>query len=114
MIMKKNKTTNDVLFIDASNECIKVTNNNKLTSDNIDRIVSTYTNRNNVPHLSYVASYDEIVTNDYVLSVADFVEAEDKRERIDIFELSEEIDKIVNKEKELRLIINNIIDELKR
>lgn len=38
--MKKNKTDNDVLFIDATKECIKVTNNNKLTEENIDRIVS--------------------------------------------------------------------------
>ena len=30
MVMKKNKTDNDVLFIDATKECIKVTNNNKI------------------------------------------------------------------------------------
>ncbi|MEG0353960.1 MAG: N-6 DNA methylase, partial [Cellulosilyticaceae bacterium] len=36
MVMKKNKTDNKTMFIDASNECIKVTNNNKLTPNNIE------------------------------------------------------------------------------
>jgi hypothetical protein len=39
MVMKKGKSDNKVLFIDATNECVKVTNNNKLTEENIDNIV---------------------------------------------------------------------------
>ena len=39
MVMKKNKTDNKTLFIDATSECVKVTNNNKLTPENIDRII---------------------------------------------------------------------------
>lgn len=42
MVMKKNKTDNKTLFIDDSSECVKVTNNNKLTSANIDRIVDVF------------------------------------------------------------------------
>ena len=40
MVLKKSKTDNKVLFIDATKECVKVTNNNKLTGDNITSIVS--------------------------------------------------------------------------
>ena len=68
MVMKKNKTDNDVLFIDATKECIKVTNNNKLTEENIDRIVSVFTKREEVKHLAYVAACEEIAENDYNLS----------------------------------------------
>ena len=35
MVLKKGKRNNDVLFIDASKECVKVTNNNKLDEANI-------------------------------------------------------------------------------
>lgn len=42
MVMKKNKNDNKTLFIDAANECFKVTNNNKLTPENIERIVDTF------------------------------------------------------------------------
>ena len=42
MVLKKGKTDNKVLFIDASSECVKVTNNNKLTPENINKIVDTF------------------------------------------------------------------------
>ena len=35
MVLKKSKAENRTLFIDASKEFVKVTNNNKLTEDNI-------------------------------------------------------------------------------
>lgn len=53
MVMKKNKNDNKTLFIDASNGCIKVTNNNKLTPENIDRIVDVFSKREEVAHLSH-------------------------------------------------------------
>ena len=42
MVMKKGKKDNNILFIDATNECIKVTNNNKLTDDNIENIIKWF------------------------------------------------------------------------
>ena len=50
MVMKKNKVDNKTLFIDATNEYIKVTNNNKLTPENIDRIVDVFANCEEVEH----------------------------------------------------------------
>ena len=70
MVLKKNKADNKTLFIDATNECIKVTNNNKLTQENMDRIVETYAERKEDEHFSHLASYDEIQENDYNLSVS--------------------------------------------
>ena len=110
--MKKNKNDNHTLFVDASNECIKVTNNNKLTPTNIERIVDIYANREEVKHFSHLASYEEVVENDYNLSVSTYVEAEDTREKIDIVKLNAEIEEIVMREDELREAIRNIIDEI--
>ena len=42
MVLKKSKEDNNVLFIDASKECVKVTNNNKLTDENIANIIDRY------------------------------------------------------------------------
>ena len=39
MVLKRNKADNRTLFIDASAECEKVTNNNKLRENNIQKIV---------------------------------------------------------------------------
>ena len=55
MVMKKNKTDNKTLFIDATSECVKVTNNNKLTPENIDRIVDVFAKREEVEHFAHLA-----------------------------------------------------------
>ena len=102
----------DVLFIDATKECIKVTNNNKLTEENIDRIVSVFTKREEVKHLAYVAACEEIAENDYNLSVSTYVEPEDTREKIDIVKLNAEIKEIVVREQVLRDEIDKIIAEI--
>lgn len=112
MVMKKNKKDNKVLFIDATNECIKVTNNNKLTPENIDRIVNTFAAREEKAHFSHLAAYDEVLENDYNLSVSTYVEQEDTREKIDIVKLNAEIAEIVAREDVLRKEIDKIIAEI--
>lgn len=112
MVLKKGKADNKTLFIDATNECIKVTNNNKLTADNMNKIVETFADRIETEHFSHLASYEEIAENDYNLSVSTYVEAEDTREQIDIKKLNAEIEEIVAKENVLREEINRIISEI--
>ena len=112
MVLKKGKADNKTLFIDATNECIKVTNNNKLTAENINKIVETFADRIETEHFSHLASYEEIAENDYNLSVSTYVEAEDTREKIDIKKLNAEIDEIVAREATLRAEIDAIIKEI--
>lgn len=112
MVLKKGKPDNETLFIDASNECIKVTNNNKLTPENIQRIVDTFANREEVAHFSHLATCEKIEENDYNLSVSTYVEAEDTREKIDIVKLNAEIEEIVAREQVLRDEIAKIIAEI--
>lgn len=112
MVMKRGKADSKVLFIDATNECIKVTNNNKLTEENIRKIVDVFSKREELQHFSHLASYDEVAENDYNLSVSTYVEAEDTREKIDIVKLNAEIEDIVKREDELRAAIKDIIAEI--
>lgn len=112
MVLKRGKVDNKTLFIDASDECVKVTNNNKLTPENIERIVGVFANREETKHFSHLASYDEIRENNYNLSVSTYVEAEDTREKIDIKKLNAQIQEIVRREEELRVAIQEIVDEI--
>ena len=112
MVLRKGKADNKTLFIDATNECVKVTNNNKLTAENMDKIVDTFANRTETEHFSRLASYEEIAENDYNLSVSTYVEAEDTREKIDIVRLNAEIKEIVARENVLREEIDAIIKEI--
>lgn len=112
MVLKKNKTDTTVMFIDASDECIKVTNNNRLTHDNIDNIVRIFSDRQNIQYKSKLTVYDDIKDNDYNLSVSTYIEAKDTREKINISVLNAQIAEIVERENVLRAEIDKIIAEI--
>jgi len=112
MVLKKNKVENSTLFIDASKECVKITNNNKLTEENIQNILTAYEKRNNKQYYAAVVENDKIAENSYNLSVSSYVEQEDTREKIDIVKLNAEIKEIVAREEQLRAEIDKIIAKI--
>lgn len=112
MVLKKNKTENSTLFIDAGKEFTKVTNSNKLTNKNIEKILNWAKNREDVDHLVKLVPNSEITEQNYNLSVSTYVEPEDTREKIDIVKLNTKIKEIVAHENELREKINAIIAEI--
>ena len=60
MVMRKSKSENSTLFIDASREFVKVTNSNKLTEENIAKIVAAYTNRADADYFARLVPNSEI------------------------------------------------------
>ena len=91
IILKKNRTSRDVLFIDASKDFIKGKNQNKLSPENIDRIVETYKKREDVEKFAHVASFEEIQENDFNLNIPRYVDTFEEQEEIDIVELGKEL-----------------------
>lgn len=112
MVMKKAKKDNAVLFIDASKECVKVTNSNKLTDSNIGNVVGIYTERKDIDYVAKVVTNSDIAEQGYNLSVSSYVEQEDTREKVDIVKLNAELKEIVAREAVLRLEIDKIIAEI--
>ena len=112
LVMAKNKTENKILFIDASKEFKKETNNNILEEKNIKNIVEEFRDRKEKEYFSRYVDRTEIEENDYNLSVSTYVEKEDTREKIDIKVLNKEIEKNVKKINELRASIDEIVREL--
>lgn len=112
MVLKKSKNENSTLFIDATAECKKVTNNNKLRDKNIKNILKTFTDRADIAHKARLVQNSEIAGNDYNLSVSTYIEKEDTRQAIDIKALNKEIAEIVAREQVLREEIDKIIREI--
>lgn len=112
MVLKKSKTDNSVLFIDATEDCVKVTNSNKLTPQNLNDIVEVYSARENKEHKSAIVSNDEIAKNDYTLSVNKYVTAKVDKEEVNIKELNAEIERIVERQAKLRDSLTEIIKQL--
>ena len=114
LVLKKDlHMDHSIRFIDATKHCVKVTNSNKLTEANIKEIYDMYINRNeDIPYEAKTVEYDEIVKNDYNLSVSTYVEKEDTREKVDIKELNKKIAETVARENELRAEIDRIIADI--
>lgn len=102
MVLKKSKSENSTMFIDASSEFIKVGNSNKLTDENLKKIIAAYEARDNEDYFVRLVSNDEIAAEEYNLSVSTYVEQEDTREVIDIVKLNSEIEAIVTRGNVLR------------
>jgi len=114
MVLKKSKSENSTMFIDASLECIKVTNSNKLTDENIAKIISAYEARVNEDYFVRLVGNDDVAAQDYNLSVSSYIEQEDKREVVDIVKLNAEIEAIVARESVLRDEIAAIIADIEK
>ena len=112
MVMKRGKADNRILFIDATNQCVKVTNNNKLLPEHIDTIVDAFAKREDIDYLCRLVDYDEVKERNYNLTVSNYVEQEDTREKVDIKKLNAEIKEIVSREQVLRDQIDGIISEI--
>ena len=112
LVLAKNKTTTDTLFIDASREFKKETNNNVLTENHIQNILDGFAKGEEKAHFVSLVPYEKVVENDYNLSVSTYVEKEDTREKIDIVQLNKDIAETVKKIDVLRTEIDKIVEEL--
>jgi len=84
LILKKNKATKDLLFIDASADYVKGKNQNTLSSENIDKIVEAYRQRQDVEKYAHVATLAEIEGNDFNLNIPRYVDTFEEEPDIDI------------------------------
>ena len=112
LVLKKNKADNSILFVNASNEFIKATNNNKLSDKNISNILNILAQRKNIEHKSILVPYEQIDKTVYNLSVNYYLEPKEKKEILNIEKIENNIknlnDNIAIKEKKLDEIIKKI------
>jgi len=116
LVLSKHKNDATTQFIDASGEDFfkKETNNNVLLPEHIERIVDIFGNKEEVQYVAMSVDNAKIAENDYNLSVSSYVEAEDKREVIDINKLNADVAETVKRIDSLRADIDEIIKELER
>ena len=84
LIFKKQKVDDKVLFIDASRDYKAGKNQNQLSAENIQKIVNTYREGDNVEKYAYLASLKEIQDNDYNLNIPRYVDTFEEEEEVDL------------------------------
>lgn len=112
LVLKKNKTDNNILFIDASEEFVRNTNKNKLSDENINNIVNWVKTRKAVENKAYLATYEEIKENDYNISVNSYLKSNINEVKIDIEEVNRKLAEIVPRQQQIRNELEEIIREL--
>lgn len=113
IVLKKSKTDNSVLFVNASGEFKRVGNRNKLTPDNQRNILRALEKRVSDAHRAALVSNEEIAGDGkYNIAVSSYVEAEDTREQTDIVELNAELARIVARQSALRTSVDAIVADL--
>ncbi len=84
LLFKTNKDNDTVLFIDASREFESSKNQNMLSEDNINKVITTYRTREAVDKYSYIATLNEIRENDFNLNIPRYVDTFEEEEEIDL------------------------------
>ena len=112
LVFKKQKTKEEVLFIDASREFKAGKNQNLLTEANISKIVDTFRNCENVDKYAYVATLDEIKENDYNLNIPRYVDTFEEEEEIDLMAVRAEREKLKAQLNELEGEMDKYLKEL--
>jgi type I restriction enzyme M protein len=112
LVLKKSKKDNKVLFVNAEREFGRSGTKNKLRPEDIQKILTTFSDRTDEDYFSRFVTHEEIKKNDYSLSVTSYVKAEDTREVVDIEVLNQSIKEIVSRQSELRIQIDEIVANL--
>ena len=114
IVLKKSKTENKTLFIDASKEFVRGGNKNKLSEANRKKILDAFVARKDDEYFAKLIDNNAITENDYNLAVSSYVVAEDMREVVDITELNTKITQIVARQNELRTAIDGIVRDIEK
>ncbi|WNL35147.1 type I restriction-modification system subunit M (plasmid) [Arcobacter cryaerophilus gv. pseudocryaerophilus] len=113
LVFKKCREHSDnILFIDASNDYEKAKNQNYLTNENIEKIIDTYANRKEIEKYSHIARLDEIKENDYNLNIPRYVDTFEDEEVIDLDKVSSELKALEIEMKITDETITKFCDEL--
>ena len=112
---KDSRKKNDVLFVDASNECQKhpdMRRLNVITDDNINHIISAYKKFESTDGFSKVVSVEEIKAKDYNLNVSAYVHPSDNESSIDITSTIENLNDVNAQLTEVEGRLNGYLKEL--
>ncbi|WP_130537141.1 type I restriction-modification system subunit M [Thiomicrorhabdus indica] len=113
LVFKKCRTNpDDILFIDASNDFEKGKNQNRLLPEHIDKIINTYSKREEIEKYSHVAPLSEVKENDWNLNIPRYVDTFEEEEPIDLQAVTEQIKTIDLEMKQTDAVIADFCQQL--
>lgn len=109
---ERNGNSDNILFIDASNDFEAGKNQNILRECDIDKIVEAYERREDVDKYAHVATMQEIEENGFNLNIPRYVDTFEPEEEIDLNAVAAEIRNIQAEIKGIDAQLKPFFDEL--
>ena len=92
LLIKRQRSSQDILFIDASQDYGSDKKQNQLRLEDIERIMTAVHNRQEIAHYSHLASREEVLANDFNLTTRRYVKPEMDGDVVDLRCLDIELD----------------------
>ncbi|KFL32955.1 type I restriction-modification system subunit M [Sulfurospirillum sp. SCADC] len=112
LVFKKNRVTNDILFIDASREFDKGKKQNNLNDAHMAKILEAYQARKEVDKYAHVATLAEIQENDYNLNIPRYVDTFEEEVKVDIEATKKNIEMIEQELLHVKTKMDTFLKEL--
>ena len=114
MVLKKNRQPSDnILFIDASQNYEKATNQNYLRDEDLEAIIGAVEKREFVDKFAYVASFKEIANeNDFNLNIPRYVDTFEEHTSVDLSAISKSICRVEKEMEHVNETIASFCNEL--
>lgn len=115
VVLKKDKSDRNIFFIDASKGFEKATNQNVLREQDIQKILNTYKERQDVDKYAHLATFDEIKDNDFNLNIPRYVDTFEPEPDVDIKQVAKKIrdldQQITNSEQDLVAMLSQLTSD---
>lgn len=102
----------NILFIDASRDFEPGKKQNRLTDENVDKIVETYRSRAVIERYSHEATFEEIETNGFNLNIPRYVDTFEAEPEVDLQAVQNEIRDLETQLAQTRKKMNVYLKEL--
>ena len=112
LIFKKHRETEDILFIDASEEFVKENKINIIPPSSRDKIIKTYHDRSSIHKFSFSADLSFIQENDYNLNIPRYVDTFEEEPLVDLNQVVRELELNYVEEMKTDKLIKSYCDEL--
>jgi type I restriction enzyme M protein len=113
LVFKKcRRNPDDILFIDASQHFDKVKTQNIIRPEHIEKIIAAYLARTNEEKYSYVASIEQIKSNDYNLNIPRYVDTFEAEDAINLDAIAAQLKEIEEQSKVTDAKIASFCQEL--
>jgi type I restriction enzyme M protein len=94
LVFNRGKKTKDVLFIDASSDYDQGKTQNKLRTEDIEKIAQAYRDFRTTVKFAYRATFEQIKENDFNLNLPRYVDTFEAEEEVDVQAVQSEIERL--------------------